>query len=83
LASLGNGIKDNVQVYNIPKFDGYHQRQQPAILADNIAEIEAFSRVMGPVQIWYMAKANISSLEMPHGGSRKTTPSIRHSPRAG
>ncbi|KAJ5669565.1 Clavaminate synthase-like protein [Penicillium macrosclerotiorum] len=41
---LGNGIKDNVQVYNIPKFDGYHQRQQPPVLSDHIAEIEDFSR---------------------------------------
>jgi isopenicillin N synthase-like dioxygenase len=43
--SLGNGIRDNVQVYNIPKFDGHHQRQQPRVLAENIEEIEAFSRV--------------------------------------
>jgi hypothetical protein len=43
--SLGNGIRDNVQVYNIPKFDGHHQRQQPPVLAENIEEIEAFSRV--------------------------------------
>lgn len=43
--SLGNGVKDNVQVYNIPKFDGYHERQQPLVLSENIAEIEAFSRV--------------------------------------
>ncbi|KAL4963612.1 uncharacterized protein BDV14DRAFT_83310 [Aspergillus stella-maris] len=41
---LGNGIKDNVQVYNIPKFDGHHHRKQPEILASHIAEIEAFSR---------------------------------------
>ncbi|BCR87759.1 uncharacterized protein ACHE_40323A [Aspergillus chevalieri] len=41
---LGNGIKDNVQVYNIPKFDGHHHRQQPAVLVDYIDEIEAFSR---------------------------------------
>ncbi|KAI1768403.1 Clavaminate synthase-like protein [Hypoxylon sp. FL1150] len=41
---LGNGIRDNVQVYNIPKFDGYHRRKQPAVLADNIKEIETFSR---------------------------------------
>ncbi|RAH47531.1 Clavaminate synthase-like protein [Aspergillus brunneoviolaceus CBS 621.78] len=41
---LGNGIRDNIQVYNIPKFDGYHKRQQPPVLEDNIAEIEAFSR---------------------------------------
>ncbi|KAI1335467.1 hypothetical protein F5Y15DRAFT_428318 [Xylariaceae sp. FL0016] len=41
---LGNGIRDNVQVYNIPKFDGHHKRMQPPILGDNIEEIEAFSR---------------------------------------
>ena len=49
--SLGNGVKDNVQVYNIPKFDGYHERQQPPVLSDNIAEIEAFSRVRIRAQI--------------------------------
>jgi isopenicillin N synthase-like dioxygenase len=37
-----------VQVYNIPKFDGYHERQQPPLLSENIAEIEAFSRVCIP-----------------------------------
>ncbi|KAI0005603.1 hypothetical protein F4779DRAFT_49631 [Xylariaceae sp. FL0662B] len=41
---LGNGIRDNVQVYNIPKFDGYHTRKQPAVLQDHIEEIETFSR---------------------------------------
>jgi isopenicillin N synthase-like dioxygenase len=32
-------------VYNIPKFDGFHERKQPPVLEDNITEIEAFSRV--------------------------------------
>ncbi|KAJ5225886.1 naringenin-2-oxoglutarate 3-dioxygenase [Penicillium chermesinum] len=41
---MGNGVKDNVQVYNIPKFDGYHNRQQPQVVADNIQEVETFSR---------------------------------------
>ncbi|KAJ5717837.1 Clavaminate synthase-like protein [Penicillium malachiteum] len=41
---MGNGVKDNVQVYNIPKFDGFHQRQQPPVIADRIEDIEAFSR---------------------------------------
>lgn len=45
LYSIGNGIKDNIQVYNIPKFDGFHERQQPPVLKDNIKEIEAFARV--------------------------------------
>ncbi|KAI9733453.1 MAG: hypothetical protein M1818_007201 [Claussenomyces sp. TS43310] len=38
------GTKDNVQVYNIPKFDGFHKRTQPAILQEHIDEIEKFSR---------------------------------------
>ncbi|KAL4803416.1 hypothetical protein BDV18DRAFT_162980 [Aspergillus unguis] len=41
---LGNGIRDNIQVYNIPKFDGRHTRAQPEILQSHIGEIEAFSR---------------------------------------
>ncbi|KAJ5170442.1 uncharacterized protein N7500_003225 [Penicillium coprophilum] len=41
---LGNGVKDNVQVYNIPKFDGHHERPQPFVLTENIKEIEIFSR---------------------------------------
>lgn len=43
--SLGNGLKDNIQVYNIPKFDGFHQRDQPSVLGERLDEIEAFSRV--------------------------------------
>lgn len=35
---------DNVQVYNLPKFDGYHQRAQPPVLQNHIKEIENFSR---------------------------------------
>ncbi|KAE8349998.1 hypothetical protein BDV28DRAFT_151348 [Aspergillus coremiiformis] len=41
---LGNGVKDIVQVYNLLKFDGYHQRQHPRIPAEHIEEIEGFSR---------------------------------------
>jgi hypothetical protein len=33
-----------VQVYNLPKFDGYHERAQPPVLQNHIKEIEAFSR---------------------------------------
>ncbi|KAL4759989.1 uncharacterized protein BDW70DRAFT_169046 [Aspergillus foveolatus] len=42
--TLGNGIKDNIQVYNIPKFDGHHARKHPHILEAHIKEIETFSR---------------------------------------
>jgi hypothetical protein len=42
---LMDGIFDNIQVYNIPKFDGFHKRAQPKVLQNNIGEIEKFSRV--------------------------------------
>jgi hypothetical protein len=42
---LAEGLYDNVQVYNIPKFDGFHQRDQPEVLKAHIEEIEKFSRV--------------------------------------
>lgn len=35
---------DNVQVYNLPKFDGHHERAQPSVLQNHIKEIENFSR---------------------------------------
>jgi hypothetical protein len=41
---LTETVKDNVQVYNLPKFDGYHKRAQPPVLQDHIKEIENFSR---------------------------------------
>jgi isopenicillin N synthase-like dioxygenase len=41
---LTETIKDNVQVYNLPKFDGFHKREQPAVLQEHIDEIEKFSR---------------------------------------
>ncbi|KAI1866165.1 uncharacterized protein JN550_007854 [Neoarthrinium moseri] len=41
---VANGIKDNIQVYNIPKFDGFHKRQHASVLEQNIEEIEGFSR---------------------------------------
>ncbi|KAK3374729.1 hypothetical protein B0H63DRAFT_437547 [Podospora didyma] len=42
--NIGNEVKDNIQVYNIPKFDGYHERAHPAVVQENIKEIEEFSR---------------------------------------
>lgn len=51
MQSIGNGVKDNIQVYNIPKFDGHHHRSHPGILQDNIKEIEEFSRVCVMVNI--------------------------------
>jgi len=41
---LVDGIFDNIETYNIPKFDGFHPRQHPKVLQNNIEEIEKFSR---------------------------------------
>lgn len=42
---LGNGVTDNIQRFKISKFNGEHQGLYPPILADNITEIEHFTRV--------------------------------------
>jgi hypothetical protein len=44
LRNLGSGIVDNIQTYNIPKFDGHHSRIHPPVLQDHLDEIETFSR---------------------------------------
>ncbi|AFR96560.1 flavonol synthase [Cryptococcus neoformans C23] len=41
---LGGGIRDRIEVYNIPKFDGYHKRDHPDVIKQNIGEIEEFAR---------------------------------------
>ncbi|KAG0650818.1 putative 2-oxoglutarate-dependent dioxygenase JRG21 [Hyphodiscus hymeniophilus] len=44
LRQIVEGVKDNIQVYNTPKFDGFHKRAQPKVLQTHIEEIEKFSR---------------------------------------
>jgi len=41
---LIDGIFDNIETYNIPKFDGFHPRSHPSVLQAHIQEIEKFSR---------------------------------------
>nr|XP_019011761.1 flavonol synthase [Kwoniella pini CBS 10737]OCF50542.1 flavonol synthase [Kwoniella pini CBS 10737] len=43
-AVLSGGVKDQTEVYNIPKFDGYHDRDHPEVIKENIKEIEEFAR---------------------------------------
>ncbi|KAJ5661962.1 uncharacterized protein N7477_009578 [Penicillium maclennaniae] len=43
---LRNGIWDNVQLYNVPKFGGFHERQQSPVIFEHIAEVEQFSRIV-------------------------------------
>ena len=62
---LTENIKDNVQVYNLPKFDGYHPRAQPAVLQDNIKEIEAFSRKCHDLVVVKLLKLFAIMLKLP------------------
>ncbi|KAM0819755.1 hypothetical protein AB5N19_05571 [Seiridium cardinale] len=40
---IANGVNDNIQVYNIPNFDGFSKRQRPPVLDNHIQENESFS----------------------------------------
>ncbi|KAF7793727.1 hypothetical protein EIP86_004843 [Pleurotus ostreatoroseus] len=39
-----SGLKDRVEIYNIPKFDGFFEHSHPALVQDNLAEIEEFAK---------------------------------------
>ncbi|KAK4561542.1 hypothetical protein LTR86_004860 [Recurvomyces mirabilis] len=65
LRALTETIRDNVQVYNLPKFDGYHKRAQPPVLQDNIAEIEDFSRKCHDLVVVKLLKLFAILLELP------------------
>ncbi|KAK1923363.1 hypothetical protein DB88DRAFT_439128 [Papiliotrema laurentii] len=41
---IGGGVPDQVEVYNIPKFNGLFPRDHPQLIKDNIAEVEEFAR---------------------------------------
>ncbi|RAL08031.1 Clavaminate synthase-like protein [Aspergillus homomorphus CBS 101889] len=71
---LGNGIKGNIQVYNIPKFDGYHKRKQPPVLADHIDEIESsFSRKCHSEVVVKLLRLFAILLELPDEDNSPTT----------
>ncbi|CAK4030299.1 iron ascorbate family oxidoreductase [Lecanosticta acicola] len=65
LRELTKDIKDNIQVYNLPKFDGYHDRPQPPVLADHIKEIESFSRKCHEQVVVKLLKLFALLLELP------------------
>ncbi|ODN83498.1 hypothetical protein L202_01632 [Cryptococcus amylolentus CBS 6039] len=55
-AVLGGGLKDRTEVYNIPKFDGFHERAHPEVIQSSIGEVESFARslhtnVLDPLHI--------------------------------
>ncbi|KAK8165042.1 hypothetical protein IWX90DRAFT_427844 [Phyllosticta citrichinensis] len=60
-----DGIMDNIQVYNLPKFDGFHKRAQPAVLQDHIGEIEKFSRKCHDLVVNKLLRLFAIMLELP------------------
>lgn len=39
-----SGLRDRVEMYNIPKFDGYFTHNHPVLIQEHLAEIEEFSK---------------------------------------
>ena len=44
MSEIVPGMKDNVEMYNLFKFNGKHERSHPAVINDNRPEIEKFQR---------------------------------------
>ena len=38
-------MRDQVEIYNIPKFTGHFEHKHPKVINDHLAEIEEFARV--------------------------------------
>ncbi|RDL29936.1 putative 2og-fe oxygenase protein [Venustampulla echinocandica] len=64
LRTIGT-IKDNIEVYNIPKFDGYHPRTHPKVVEDHIQEIEKFSRDVHEKVVVRLLRVFATLLELP------------------
>ena len=62
---LKDNIRDNVQVYNLPKFDGFHNRHQPGVLQDHISTIEDFSRKCHELVVVKLLRLFAILLELP------------------
>ena len=44
-------MRDQVEIYNIPKFTEDFEQKHPKIIDDRIAEIEEFAKVSRPILI--------------------------------
>ncbi|KAF2140987.1 uncharacterized protein K452DRAFT_229479 [Aplosporella prunicola CBS 121167] len=65
LRQLTENVRDNIQVYNLPKFDGHHPREHPPVLRDHIKEIEAFSRKCHELVVNKLLRLFAIILELP------------------
>ncbi|KAL4893712.1 hypothetical protein BDV59DRAFT_201489 [Aspergillus ambiguus] len=48
------GVHDNLQIYSIPKFDGYHEHSHPPVIQEQLRAIETFERKCHQILIQLM-----------------------------
>jgi len=62
---LTEGLYSNIELYNIPKFDGFHKREHPQIFQDHIEEIEKFHRTIHEQVVLKLLRIFAIVLELP------------------
>lgn len=60
-----SGLRDRVEMYNIPKFDGYFPHEHPALIEEHIAEIEEFAKSLDSEVLQPLHRLLAVALELP------------------
>ncbi|OSX57615.1 hypothetical protein POSPLADRAFT_1155992 [Postia placenta MAD-698-R-SB12] len=60
-----SGLRDRVEMYNIPKFDGYFPHEHPALIEEHIAEIEEFAKSLDSEVLEPLHRLLAVALELP------------------
>ncbi|KAH9014763.1 Clavaminate synthase-like protein [Lactarius pseudohatsudake] len=66
------GIRDRVEIYNIPKFNGDFKHNHPALIQNNIEEIELFARLLHSEVLDPLHTLLAIALELPEDFFRNT-----------
>jgi len=60
-----SGIKSQIEIYNIPKFDGHFTHNHPALIEERLAEIEEFSKALHTEVLEPLHVLLATALELP------------------
>jgi len=60
-----SGLRDRVEVYNIPKFDGYFKHEHTELIQDRLAEIEEFAKSLNTEVLQPLHSLLSIALELP------------------
>ncbi|KZO99483.1 Clavaminate synthase-like protein [Calocera viscosa TUFC12733] len=60
-----SGIKSNVEFLNIPKFNGFEDREWPTLITEHLPEIEEFSKALNTEVLYPLYKLLAIALELP------------------